>query len=72
MLPGFATVIVAVVGFVTDCAGTDACSVLAFTNFVFRAIPFALTIAPETNPVPWTVIVNAGCPGTTLVGLKGW
>src|SRR5262245_14530592 len=37
-------------------------------NVVVRAAPFQRTVAPDTNPVPFTVRVNAGPPAPALFG----
>jgi hypothetical protein len=41
------------------------------TNCVLRGLPFQFTTDPETKPVPFTVSVNPGAPGATLVGTNG-
>jgi hypothetical protein len=48
-----------------------AVSCILLTNAVVRALPFQFTTAPETNPVPLTVSVNAGPPGTAAAGTSG-
>ena len=40
-------------------------------KFVVRGLPFQSTVAPETNPVPFTVSVNPGPPGAALAGTTG-
>ena len=45
-----------------------ACNWVAFTKVVIRLDPFQFTIAPETNPVPVTISVNAEPPATTVDG----
>ena len=45
-----------------------AVSCAALTNVVGRALPFHCTTEPATNPVPFTVRVNAPDPATTLEG----
>jgi hypothetical protein len=41
---------------------------VALTNVVVAAVPLKLTVAPFTNPVPFTVNVNAAPPSTVLDG----
>ena len=69
--PGFATVTFAVPAFAIseELMLTVTCELL--TNVVVRGLPFQLATAPETNPVPFTVRVNAGPPGTTVLGTSG-
>jgi hypothetical protein len=38
------------------------------TNVVGRGLPFQLTTAPETNPVPVTVSEKTGPPGWVAAG----
>jgi hypothetical protein len=52
-------------------AGTVAVSCELLTKVVANAAPFQSTVAPEANPVPFTVNVNDGPPGVTLVGTSG-
>ena len=59
VMDGLATVIEAVPGLATRLAGTAAVSRVALTKLVGRAAPFQSTTAPEANPVPFTVRVNA-------------
>src|ERR1700733_5359141 len=42
------------------------------TNVVARGLPFQFTTAPERNPVPFTVKVNAAPPAPVLAGIRGW
>ena len=69
---GLKTVTEAVVATVTSEAGTVANSLLEVTKVVASVAPFQFTTEVETNPVPFTVRVNPGEPGTTLVGTRGW
>ena len=50
-------------------AGTAAVSSVELTNVVVSAIAFHSTTAPEANPVPFTVKVNAGPPAVVALGL---
>jgi hypothetical protein len=52
--------------------GTSACTLSTPTNVVLSGAPFQFTTEVETNPVPFTVIVNPGDPGTALDGTRGW
>src|SRR5260370_24439891 len=70
--PGLATVIVAVLALATSAAEIAAVNCELFTNVVVRGLPFQFTTEAETNPVPFTVRVNAPLPGTTVVGTSGW
>jgi hypothetical protein len=69
--PGLVTVSVAVPATATSAAEIVAVNCELFTNVVVRGLPFQFTTDPETKPVPFTVSVNAGLPGTTVVGTKG-
>ena len=51
-------------------AGTSAVSCVAFTNVVVRFVPFHLTVAPETKPVPVAVMVNAAPPAVAELGAR--
>src|SRR5882762_2592890 len=42
------------------------------TKVVLRGLPFQLTDAPGTNPVPFTVKVNAEPPDVAVTGAAGW
>ena len=44
----------------------------SLTKVVTRAVPFQFTVAPETNPVPFTVSVNLVPPRATASGTSGW
>ena len=68
--PPDTTVIVAVVAAVIRLAGTAALSWPAFTNVVDNPEPFHCTDAPERNPLPLTVSVNADPPTVALVGFR--
>jgi hypothetical protein len=70
--PGLATEIEAVPREAMFAAGTAAESFSLPTKVVASAAPFQLTVAPEAKPVPWTVRVNPGPPGATLVGTRDW
>ena len=65
------TVIAAVVAPTMFEVGTIAANRELLTNVVPNAMPFQLTTAPETKPVPFTVILNVGPPGAALVGTSG-
>jgi hypothetical protein len=69
---GLLTVTVAVPADATSAAAIDAVNCELVTNVVARGLPFQFTTEPETKPVPFTVSGNAGLPGTTVVGTKGW
>src|SRR5262249_28233955 len=49
-------------------ARTDACSCVAFTYVVSRLDPFQFTTEPLTNPLPFTVNVNAAVPAVAELG----
>jgi hypothetical protein len=51
-------------------AGTEAVNCAALTYVVDSAWAFQYTTAPEANPLPFTVSVNAGPPATTGNGLS--
>ncbi len=51
-------------------ADTDAVNCVALTYVVDSAVPFQFTIAPEANPLPFTVSVNAAPPAVVLEGLS--
>ena len=51
-------------------AGTVAVSCVAETNAVVNAVPFHLTVEPDTKFVPFTVNVNCGPPAAVQVGLS--
>jgi hypothetical protein len=68
-LPGVTTVTWAVPGVVMSVAGMAALTRLAETKVVVRSAPFHCTTDPLTNPVPFTVSVNAAVPAVRDVGL---
>ena len=68
---GLLTVTTAVAAEAMLFVGTAAVSWLPLTKVVERAEPLQFTVAPETNPVPWTVRVNPALPGVMLAGIKG-
>ena len=49
-------------------AGTDAVKLLLLRNVVVSGVPFHCTLAPDWNPLPFTVSVNAGPPAIAVVG----
>jgi hypothetical protein len=49
-------------------AGTDAVNLLLLTSVVASWVPFQRTTAPDWNPLPFTVSVNAGPPAVAVVG----
>jgi len=51
-------------------ADTEAVSCAALTYDVGSAEPFQSTTAPEANPLPFTVNVNAAPPAVVLEGLS--
>jgi hypothetical protein len=51
-------------------AGTEAVSFMAVTKVVVRTVVPHLTVAPETNFVPLTVIVKPAAPAAAELGLK--
>ena len=67
---GVATVIEAVPAVAMSAAGTVAVSCVAETNAVVSAVPFHLTVEPETKFVPFTVSVNCGPPALAHVGFS--
>ena len=69
--PGFRTVMEAVPFRAVFAAGTVAVSCELLTNVVASGVPFQLTVAPETKPVPLTVNVKSGPPGATAEGTSG-
>ena len=70
MTPPETTVIDAVPTDAMRFAGTAAVSWLAFTNVVDSPEPFHCTVAPEENPPPFTVNVNAGPPAVADAGTR--
>jgi hypothetical protein len=67
---GVTTVIEAVPAAAMRAGGTVAVSCVAETNVVANAVPFHLTVEPETKLVPFTVSVNCGPPAVAHVGLS--
>src|SRR5512139_4295183 len=57
---GFVTVICTPTGFATAAAVMAALNSVALTNVVVRSMPFHLTTAPCTKPVPFTPRSKAG------------
>src|ERR1035441_8410634 len=51
-------------------AGTAADSLVALTNVVVRAAFPNVTVAPDRNPVPFTVRVKTGPPAVAELGLR--
>lgn len=51
-------------------AGTEAVSWVALTKVVVNAVVFHRTTAPDANPLPFTVSVNAGAPAVAELGLS--
>ena len=51
-------------------AGTNPVNCVALTNVVVSAEPFHWTLAPETNPVPFTVSMKAVFPAFAEAGLS--
>ena len=68
--PPETTVMVAVPGDAIRLADTDAVNCVALTYVVDRAEPFQSTTAPEANPLPFTISVNAGFPAVRLEGFS--
>src|SRR5205823_15102134 len=68
---GLNTVTEAVPGKATSATGTVAVNRSLLINVVANPVPFHLTVAPGTNPVPVTVRLKACPPGATAVGTKG-
>ncbi len=67
---GFSTVIVWLVpAVVASLAASAAVTVVAVPKVVGRVLPSTRTVAPDTNPVPVTVNVNAALPAARLAGL---
>jgi hypothetical protein len=69
---GLTTVTEAVLKLTLSVAKTVAVSFESLTKLVARALPFHFTVEPDTKPVPFTVSLKAGPPGTTASGLRGW
>ena len=68
--PGSLTLIEAEPGDEMDDAGTEAVSCDDDIKLVVNAVPFQLTVAPETKPDPFTVRVNDEPPASVDAGLK--
>jgi hypothetical protein len=66
-----ATVTTAVVGVAISKAEIWAVNCELLTKVVVRGLPFHWTVEPETNPVPFTVIVNEPAPGAVAAGTSG-
>ena len=54
----------------TSAAVIDALNVVELTYVVVRLLPFHLTTAPLTNPLPVTVNWNAALPEGRVIGLR--
>jgi hypothetical protein len=67
---GLVTVTPAVPAAATSLARTEAVSCVELTNVVTRLLPLKLTVAPLTNPVPFTVNAKAGEPAVALDGCR--
>jgi hypothetical protein len=68
--PGFTTVTLALPCNAIRSAVTAAVNCEPLTNVVEIALPFQSTVAPERNPVPFTVRVKAAPPAVAEVGLR--
>jgi hypothetical protein len=66
--PGLTTVTVAVPALEIRLAATVAVSCVAPPNIVGSGDPFHCTVAPDTNPAPFTVSVKAGPPAVDPFG----
>jgi hypothetical protein len=55
----------------TSAAGTLAANCELDTKVVVSGVPSHSTIAPDTNPLPFTVSVNPESPGATVAGTNG-
>ena len=69
-LVGLNTVTWAVPATAMSDAGIDALNWVEDTNVVVRFEPFQRTTYPETNPLPFTVSVNAAPPAVAVEGLR--
>ena len=69
--PGLTTVTEAVPTAAMSAALMVAVNWPLLTNVVVRGLPFQSIVAPETNPVPFTVRVNPAAPGAALIGTTG-
>lgn len=65
---GFVTVTLKVPAVAMSPARIAAVTCVEFTNVVVLATPLKFTVAPVTNPVPFTVSVNPTPPAVALVG----
>jgi hypothetical protein len=72
VVPGLATVTVAVRAVAMLAAGTTAVSSELDTKAVLSGTPFQSTVAPDTKPVPFMIRVNPGPPGAVDDGSSGW
>jgi hypothetical protein len=70
--PGLNTVTEATPRFATSDERIAASRRELLTNVVARALPFQITVAPETKPVPFTIKVNPAPPGLAASGTRGW
>jgi len=68
--PPETTVILSVPGDAIRLADTNAVNCVALTYAVDSPNPFQSTTAPEANPLPFTVNVNAAPPAVVLEGLS--
>jgi len=71
VVAGLSTVTDAVPAAAIFAAGTAAVNFEPETKAVGSGVRFQFTVAPETNPVPFTVRVNPGPPGTASGGTSG-
>src|SRR6202030_12792 len=69
---GLKTVTEAVPGVAISVAVMGAVTWVLERKVVLRGLPFQLTMAPGTNPVPFTVKMNAEPPGVAVTGTVGW
>src|SRR5688572_19029581 len=67
-VPGFATVTCLFPSVVMSEEGIDARTCVAESTVVVLDEPFHFTTAPDTNPDPVTVSVNAGPPAVAVLG----
>lgn len=68
--PGSVTVIDEEPAAAIEAEETEAVSCEVDTKLVVRAVPFQLTVAPETKPDPFTVSVKVEPPARVDAGLK--
>jgi len=71
LVPGLTAVTDAVPAVAMFAAGTVAVNFELDEKVVVRGVPFQLTVAPGTKPVPCTVRVNPALPGATVAGTSG-